>query len=77
MRFYLLREWTQLNEYHSTKVNKEQMKQGKTMEIILFILPNWILKLYVWLLSGKMIFPYMPRRFHIALRQIMGFFFYG
>lgn len=55
MHFYLVREWTQLNEYHSTKANKKQMEQGKTMKMMLFILPNWILKPYVWQLSGKMI----------------------
>lgn len=76
MNFNLAWEWTQLNEYHTTKANKEQMEQGKTMKIM-FILPNWILKLYIWLLSGKIIFPYMLKGFHIALRQITGFFFYG
>lgn len=55
MHFYLVREWTQLNEYHRTKANKELVEQGKTMKMMLFILPNWILKPYVWLLSRKMI----------------------
>lgn len=77
--------WMSITALMPTKEVTAQTGEGKRTKMLLMILPNWIMKPYLWLLSGKMTAHMLIElrlrlfinRFHITLHQITGFFFYS